>query len=212
MDLSSDTERERTPNKQSISAARTRALIIDTACELIAEGGYDALTSAALADRAGLSKGGLYHHFAKMPDVVMAAYKKASMNVFGVLGSGRPKSFNEYLDEVEYVIFERLLKDPKSLRIISELYPRLMFNDTYMKARRDSFEKIMDKQSRNLNRSFATKIDQDQLKMAVNAVAVFVTGLTTQNREARSINTSKELWRWFRDALNAQIAATAKLN
>lgn len=199
-------------NKASISANRTRSLIVDSACQIIAENGYDALTAAALSERAGVSKGGLYHHFQGMKDVVIAAYKETSLRVFSVLATGHPKSFDEYLDEVEHVVFERLLKDPKTVRIISELYPKLMFDPSYRQPRKESFEKIMAKTAGLLNESFRTKVDQKQLMMAVNSVAVFVSGLTVQNREVRDLKQSRELWQWFRDALIAKLASHRKIN
>lgn len=200
------------PSKAAIAVSRTKALIVQAACDLIAEGGYDALTAAALTERAGVSKGGLYHHFGGMSDVVVAAYKQASQSVFGVLGTGSPKSFSEYLDEVEYVVFERLLKDQRTLRVISELYPKLILDASHQKARKDSFKKIMDKTCRVLNDSFATRIDDETLIKAVNSVATFVTGLALQSREIRDADESRELWKWFSAALNDKVVASNKSN
>lgn len=200
------------PNKAAIAVSRTKALIVQAACDLIAEGGYDALTAAALTERAGVSKGGLYHHFGGMTDVVVAAYKQASQSVFGVLGTGSPKSFSEYLDEVEYVVFERLLKDPKALRVISELYPRLILDASFRRARKESFKTSMDKTCRVLNDSLVTKIDEETLNKAVVSVATFVTGLAVQSREIRDADESRELWRWFSEALNDKVVASTKPN
>lgn len=196
--------------RTAVSAGRTRALIVQSACDLVAEGGYEALTAAALAERAGVSKGGLYHHFTRMSDVVVAAYKETSQQVFGVLSTGRPADFSEYLDEVEYVIFERLLKDEKTLRVMAELYPRLMFDASYRPARQQSFDQIMEKTSSILSDSFREKIEKKQVKLAVNAVAAFVTGLAVQNREVRNVQQSREMWSFFREALNDKVKEKQK--
>jgi len=200
------------PKKAAIAARRTKALIVQSACDLIAEGGYDALTANALTARAGVSKGGLYHHFGGMADVAVAAYKQAGQNLFGVLGTGSPKTFSDYLEEVEYVVFERLLADQKTLRVISELYPRLILDASHQEARKESFKAIMEKTSRVLNDSFATKIDEELLKNAVNSVAAFVTGLAVQSREIRDLEESRQLWQLFSEALNDKVVASKKLN
>jgi AcrR family transcriptional regulator len=200
------------PKKAAISASRTKALIVQSACDLIAEGGYDSLTAAALTARAGVSKGGLYHHFGGMADVAVAAYRQASQRVFGVLGTGSPKTFSDYLDEVEYVVFERLLADQKTLRVISELYPRLILDASHQQARKESFKTIMDKTSRVLNDSFVTKIDEEILRKAVNLVAAFVTGLAVQSRELRDVEESRQLWQLFSEALNDRVVAGIKPN
>lgn len=47
--------------------------IIETAVELFLKNGYEGTTMQSIADNSGLSKGGLYHHFASKDDVLLAA-------------------------------------------------------------------------------------------------------------------------------------------
>ena len=84
--------------KYSRSAFRTRAQIIAAACDLIGERGYEGVTTAALVERAGVSKGGLYHHFESLTDVIMAAYERTEYELYGSLAQSEPATFDEYLD------------------------------------------------------------------------------------------------------------------
>lgn len=47
-------------------------MLLDTALELILEGGVESLTYEALAERSGLSKGGVLYHFPSRDDLVRA--------------------------------------------------------------------------------------------------------------------------------------------
>ncbi|WP_051559796.1 TetR/AcrR family transcriptional regulator [Marinobacterium jannaschii] len=55
------------------NAELTRLHILQAATDIIAEKGLAALTAGSLISRAGISKGGLYHHFRQMDEVVLAA-------------------------------------------------------------------------------------------------------------------------------------------
>jgi AcrR family transcriptional regulator len=187
------------------SGRRTRADIVNTACELIAEQGYEALTVTSLTERAGISKGGLYHHFDRMTDVVIAAYEATAQSIVGVLKTGRPEDFDAYLSEVEYVVFERLLKDQKALRIVSELYPRLMFDPAFVASRQKSFDNVVEVMASVFADSFRSKIDKDELRMAIQSVGVFLIGLTVQHGASHDLDKSREQWRWFKETLNLRL-------
>ena len=57
----------RKPNK--------RQDIVEAAIGLLAEGGGEALTASSLAERAGVSKANVFHHFARLDDIVLEAFE-----------------------------------------------------------------------------------------------------------------------------------------
>ena len=56
----------------TVSSARER--VLDVATELFATQGYDATSVAQVIDRAGLTKGGFYHHFASKDALLYEVY------------------------------------------------------------------------------------------------------------------------------------------
>jgi len=56
----------------------TRAAILDAALAQASEAGFESLTIGSLADRAGLSKSGLYAHFGSREDLQVAAIEAAA--------------------------------------------------------------------------------------------------------------------------------------
>jgi len=56
----------------------TRAAILDAALVQASEGGFESLTIGSLAERAGLSKSGLFAHFGSREDLQVAAIEAAA--------------------------------------------------------------------------------------------------------------------------------------
>ncbi len=59
------------------SPTGTRAALLQAAAELMVEVGFDAMTTAALAKRAGLAEGTLYRHFAGKEAITEAVFVEA---------------------------------------------------------------------------------------------------------------------------------------
>ena len=58
----------------AMSARATRERIVQSAIDLFATQGYDATSVAQVIDRAGLTKGGFYHHFASKDALLYEVY------------------------------------------------------------------------------------------------------------------------------------------
>jgi AcrR family transcriptional regulator len=59
--------------------------ILDAAIEEFLEKGYEGASMEAIARRAGLSKGGLYHHFKNKDDVLMYANEKLAESIMVII-------------------------------------------------------------------------------------------------------------------------------
>jgi AcrR family transcriptional regulator len=76
-------------------AAKTRlghdivAAILDAAAEILAEGGYAALTTNHLAERAGVSIGSLYHYFPNKEAIIAALAKQMEEDSAKLLATRR---------------------------------------------------------------------------------------------------------------------------
>lgn len=57
---------------QQQKSARTRLRIVEAAIDCLVEGGYSGLTTQAVAERTGVSRGAMHHHFATRMDLVGA--------------------------------------------------------------------------------------------------------------------------------------------
>lgn len=64
-----------------MSRTNKRQDIVEAAIGLLADGGSEALTASALAERAGVSKANVFHHFARLDDIVLEAFEAFLMNM-----------------------------------------------------------------------------------------------------------------------------------
>lgn len=66
----------RVPRRQAERSDTTRKAIIDAATALFAEHGYERSGIEQIAERAGVSKGALYHHYRDKAEVLAAVYEQ----------------------------------------------------------------------------------------------------------------------------------------
>ena len=109
--------------RQAARRAATRARLLAAARELFLTEGYEATTTRAILDRAGSSKGAMYHHFASKAEMLDVLFRDASLAAIrragAAAGEGAP------LDRLTRASLAWLgeLADPATRRILVELGP-----------------------------------------------------------------------------------------
>jgi AcrR family transcriptional regulator len=86
--------------------ARTRAALVDAARQIIREQGYDALTLAAVAERAGMTTGAIYGNFKNRTDLLMAIAQVSGAPIMARTWPGM--SFRELMHETATAVIEAL--------------------------------------------------------------------------------------------------------
>jgi AcrR family transcriptional regulator len=64
-----------------MSKPSKRADIVEAAIGLLAQGGSEALSASALAERAGVSKANVFHHFPRLDELVLEAFEAFIMGM-----------------------------------------------------------------------------------------------------------------------------------
>ncbi len=77
--------RSDTLSQPSDRAGATRAAIVQAARELVIEHGYDGVSTGQVLTRAGVSRGGLYHHFAGKQELMAAVLEAVERDFAGRL-------------------------------------------------------------------------------------------------------------------------------
>lgn len=62
--------------------SNTREKLMRAAVDLVAEAGFSAATTAAIAERSGMAEGTLYRHFKSKDELLIAAYRQLKADVF----------------------------------------------------------------------------------------------------------------------------------
>lgn len=179
-------------------SSKTRTLIIEAACDVLSESGYAGLTASALVMQSGISKGGIYHHFDNMDEVVLAAYKKTTREVFTELRMHTPKSFNEFMGNVERLLFEGLFKNPRAMRIMHELLPRAIYDPTFGAKRQALVDTGIARATQSILGSVDGNITETELRITLQSVSIFLSGIAIHFQMTGNLNECKEMWASFR--------------
>ena len=86
--------------------ARTRAALVEAARQIIRDQGYDALTLAHVAERAGMTTGAIYGNFKNRTDLLMAVADAAGAPIIARTWPGM--SFRELMRETAAAVIEAL--------------------------------------------------------------------------------------------------------
>ncbi|MFF4696036.1 ScbR family autoregulator-binding transcription factor [Streptomyces chattanoogensis] len=93
---------------QQDRAIRTRRLILEAAASVFDDRGYDRATIAEVLERAGVTKGALYFHFASKEALALAVLDE---HVLDIAVEPQPIKLQEFVD-VTQVLSHRLCSDP----------------------------------------------------------------------------------------------------
>jgi AcrR family transcriptional regulator len=85
---------------------RTRARLIEAACEIIREAGYEALTLASVAERAGMTTGAIYGNFRNRTDLLSAVGRVRGAPIRPKLRPGM--SFSELMRAMAEAVIEAM--------------------------------------------------------------------------------------------------------
>lgn len=109
--------------RQAEKRAATRARLLAAARDLFLTEGYEATTTRAILDRAGSSKGALYHHFASKAEMLEDLFRNASQGA--IHRAGQAAGDGPHLDRLTRAALAWLgeLADDDTRRILVELGP-----------------------------------------------------------------------------------------
>lgn len=86
---------------QADRSAATRSALIEAALSLLVERGWAGITSVAVCERAGLTRGAFVHHFAGLPDLFAAALDARYAALSSAANEGAPAdSIAEMIDRM----------------------------------------------------------------------------------------------------------------
>ncbi|MEU5016195.1 ScbR family autoregulator-binding transcription factor [Streptomyces angustmyceticus] len=93
---------------QQDRAIRTRRVILEAAASVFDEQGYDRATIAEVLERAGVTKGALYFHFASKEQLALAVLEE---QVIDIAVEPQPIKLQEFVDSGQVLAY-RLRSDP----------------------------------------------------------------------------------------------------
>ena len=132
-------------NKQQIRTERSTNALLEAASDLIVEGGFDALTFAAIGDRAGYSRGLVTARFGSKDGLIDALIDRivTTWSHKNVIPRARGRTGLEGVTVMVDAIRTQAAKDPRGLRVLYSLMFEATGSDDDLRARFAKFHETM---------------------------------------------------------------------
>jgi TetR/AcrR family transcriptional regulator len=94
--------------------------ILSTATQLFAERGYEGASMGDLAERVGLRKASLFHHYASKDELYCAVLERlvGALGQLVMASAMAPGPFPERLDRLSDAIFDAMIAEPYAARLL----------------------------------------------------------------------------------------------
>ena len=183
------------------NADLTRNLILNAAISIISKDGLDALTAGRLIDQAGISKGGLYHHFRTMAEVESEVLELLTQNITLKISSyPTPATKNEFLEIVEQELFECFIVNNEPARALFGFISASANNKTIQVLMRRLMDEISLQRLQQL-KAVSPGVAHVTLHNTVQIISTLQMGLMTRFFIAEDVVSLKSYWRGCRGML-----------
>jgi len=180
------------------NALLTRAQILEAAVDIIAESGLTALTAANLIKHAGISKGGLYHHFKQMDDVTLAALEVMVDRFIDMLDDATDESLEAFLARVEVNLFDVQLQNRRLTRALYTFFEQVMFKPIYRHSISRLFATVRELRRRQIAAA-REDLNEQQVDNLLCLLETFTFGLLMRHHvdEKEMMASEREHWAQF---------------
>ncbi|MCV6590380.1 MAG: TetR/AcrR family transcriptional regulator [Marinobacterium sp.] len=193
------------------NALLTRAQILEAAVDIIAENGLTALTAANLIKHAGISKGGLYHHFKQMDDVTLAALEVMVDRFIDLLDDATDDNLPDFLIRVESNLFDVQLQNRRLTRALYTFFEQVMFKPIYRHSISRLFATIRGLRRRQIMAA-RPDLEQQQVDRLLCLLETFTFGLLMRHHvdEKEMVTSEREHWTQFTEMLLSTVPAVSE--
>jgi AcrR family transcriptional regulator len=173
----------------------TKKKIIFSALELLSEGGYEAFTAQNIINKAGISKGALYHHFKSIDEIPVEVIKHLRKSKVYLPPVKLDLFYNleDYLNQY-FNYFIETSKKPDILSISLYYSQKSLINDEYRENKNCLTDDLLD-YHKNTIRFFYSKTIPDEILDPIVSLIVFTTeGITSHSFMYKDIDKFKNTW------------------
>lgn len=159
-------------NQNVERGAETRQRILDKAIALLGRRGESGLTASALARAAGVSKANLFHHFASIEDIALAAFDRlmSTESSDDTFARGKPAGLGEVLGEIAARATAVVQREHRFLSAYLALFQRALVEPRHRRKARASALAA----ERKLTAALATALGSEVASAEIAALAHLV--------------------------------------
>lgn len=160
----------------------TKEKIIYSAIQLLSEGGYEAFTAKNLIDKAGISKGALYHYFKSLDEIPIEAIKRLikskvyrpQINIDEY--DSLEKYFNDYF---EYTV--KNVANPNILAISLYYSQKSISREEFRIQKNEFTNDVFNFYSDSIQKFYKKQIPREVMESLVSMILFVIEGITAHS-------------------------------
>ncbi|MCX4025921.1 TetR/AcrR family transcriptional regulator [Endozoicomonas sp. SM1973] len=187
------------------SAEITRQNIIQAAFEIAGDSGYEALTTNALIQRAGIAKGTLYHHFKNLDEVVFAVIRKIVEDCMQSVPIEQFNSMREYLYAVGQYQLDCFFQDPRLINTVYGFLPKGMQDPQFRLLAQELLDSVCAQISPAIKQFYSNTVSDEKVTRAIRMVDIFSIGFGVHQSIYQDKQRYQAIWQDFVDMLESYL-------
>ena len=195
----------RTVSGRSDRGETTRRRILEASLQILGERGRRGLTARAVAERAGVSKGTLFHHFATLDAIPLAAAERLVTEITESVDAAAYRDARGYLRALGPASLRLVEENAEAMKALNVYLGEAFFDEEYREAVTALFTSALGE----IRAGLATHADNAVPRARLDAVALSVTALLDgMTLHALLLGDSKpfhKAWRVAADAFAATL-------
>lgn len=162
-------------NKKALASQMMQDRILEVTIEILGTEGYAALTASKLSQRAGISKGALYHHFDNLGEVKLSALASLLDIFMQVEDPSLFAGLDEYLATTGDTLFAQMRQQPVAMKALYAFAFQAMVDESVKLQIRQLTEHSLDQYGQAI-KHFCPTLSSRQLKQAVLVMDAYFAG------------------------------------
>ncbi|MFN8672731.1 MAG: TetR/AcrR family transcriptional regulator [Candidatus Sericytochromatia bacterium] len=186
---------EKYPELISDKLHETKKKIIFSTLQLLSEGGYESFTAQNIINKAGISKGALYHHFKSIDDIPVEAIKqlRKSKLYVPIVKLDLFFSLEDYLDHY-YNYFIENSKKTDVLAVSLYYSQKSLFNEEYRINKNCLTNDLLDYHKNNIKFFYSKSIPEDILNSVASLLVFTTEGIMAHSFMYKDTNKFRKTW------------------
>lgn len=194
-----------------IASLNTRDKLIVSALQLISEGGPDAFSAGALIQRAGVSKGALYHYFESLEQLLLEAVSYRSEERL----MSTERRYAEYPELASWLqaYFEEMItfaSSPAFLNILLYFNQKGLGRDEIRVHLCRNNDAYLQRMSRVIQHFYPRTIERSRLERITALILFTVEGASAHSALQQNRERFRGAWEWLIQAVVRDLAAYEK--
>ncbi len=190
-----------TADRNHERAQETKRRIKEAVFSIARSEGIHAATANRIAEVAGVSKGGLFHHFAQIEDLYLAILEDFIATLDANMDPGSYRTFRSFMNASTAQVLSLFESSPEILEVVLFFVSQSSHNDEYQKRLKRMTEASFESWARRIGRFFEPPLKPGERDSIVRLLDIYFAGVSMHLLMLRDVGRYRRLSTEFTELL-----------